>query len=98
MNINVRAAANHLFGILKVYVSAALIGALTAIGFGLMYAEPWIGATLFILLEAVVIGFYFLRKKGLAVEVGDIRIEFGQSPEKRLARNPSRLSSNSSIS
>lgn len=77
MNTIVRAAANHLYRILKVYLSFALIGALTAIGWGLIDAKPWIGAILFILLESLVIAFYLLRKTAFVLELGSIRIEFG---------------------
>lgn len=98
MNINVRAAANHLYRILKVYVSVALIGALTAIAFGLIDAKPWIGAILFILLETLVVVFYLLRKTGLVFEIGSVRIQFGDinRAAENLIENRSRLSSSSS--
>lgn len=79
MNTKVRAAAKHLYRILKVYVSCALIGALTAIAWGIIYAKPWIGALLFILLELFVVAFFYLRKTASVLEVGSIRIEFGKT-------------------
>lgn len=93
MNNTVRAAANRLYRILKVYLSFALLGAFTAIGWGLIDAKPWIGAVLFILLESFVIAFYLLRKTAFVLEWGSIRVEFGtvQASRKRLIENTSRL-------
>jgi hypothetical protein len=81
MNNRVRAAANHLYRILKVYLSFALMGALTAIGWGLIDAKPWVGAILFILLESFVIAFYLLRNTAFVLEWGSIRVEFGTKPQ-----------------
>jgi hypothetical protein len=80
MNMIIRRAANHLFYLFKVYAGAACIGAFSMMAFAIISAYPWIGALLFFALEVLLIAFFILRKRGLIIEFGGVRIEFGKKP------------------
>lgn len=86
--MSARAFLNRVYYLFKVYLSVALIAGFTAFGVMLIGSEPWIGAILFVGLEALVILVFLLRKAGVAFEVGRVRIEFGAAhlDSERLTR------------